>query len=212
MAFDDSGSLRSRRSGRTPKATSSPAATPPTAASRNSPSAPGAEKSPPLAAAIATVRMVRAVASFSRPSPWISVISRGGRPTLRPTESEPDADQERGGQHEQHRQADHGPQVAADRGERGVQRRAVEQRRQDDGQHQLGLQDDVGAGQERVGDADQGQQRRGGQAGSFGHPAHGDDDGGAAEDQQQHRLGAHRHILPDGERGAGERRVAVRRR
>jgi hypothetical protein len=40
-----------------------------------------------LAAATATVRMVSAVASLSSPSPWMRVISRGGRPTRRPTAS-----------------------------------------------------------------------------------------------------------------------------
>ena len=87
-------------------------------------------------------RMVSAVASLSRPSPWISVISRGGRPAFRPDgeggdrvgrrdggaerdaggqgragdeQREADADHQRGGQDQQHRQADHRAQVAADR-------------------------------------------------------------------------------------------------
>ena len=45
------------------------------------------EKPPPRAADTATARMVSAVASLSRPSPWIRVISRFGRPALRPTAS-----------------------------------------------------------------------------------------------------------------------------
>ena len=51
---------------------------------RTAPSAAGVEKPSPRAAETATVRMVSAVASLSRPSPWIRVISRGGRPALRP--------------------------------------------------------------------------------------------------------------------------------
>ncbi len=61
------------------------ATTPPAADSRNSPTAFQNEKSSPPAAAAATVNKVSAVASFSRPSPWISVIRLPGRPTLRPT-------------------------------------------------------------------------------------------------------------------------------
>jgi hypothetical protein len=87
MAFDDSGSRRSRRSGRTPKATASPAATPPAAATTNSPIAVGVEKPSPWAAVTATVSSVSAVASLSSPSPWMRVISFGGSPTLRPTDS-----------------------------------------------------------------------------------------------------------------------------
>ena len=43
------------------------------------------ENPSPTAAVTATDRMVSAVASLSRPSPWTSVTSRGGRPTRRPT-------------------------------------------------------------------------------------------------------------------------------
>jgi hypothetical protein len=57
------------------------------AANRNSPTAAGVEKPSPCAAAMATPRMVSAVASLSRPSPWMRVISRGGSPALRPTAS-----------------------------------------------------------------------------------------------------------------------------
>ena len=53
----------------------------------NSPTASGNENPCPRAAAMATVSVVSAVASFSRPSPWMSVISFGGKPTRRPTDS-----------------------------------------------------------------------------------------------------------------------------
>ena len=76
-----------RDSTRTPKATTAPTATPPAAATRNWPNADGTEKPSPVAAAMATARMVSAVASLSRPSPCTMVVSRGGSPALRPTAS-----------------------------------------------------------------------------------------------------------------------------
>ena len=47
----------------------------------------GSENPSPLAADTATVSVVSAVASLSSPSPWTSVMSFGGSPTLRPTAS-----------------------------------------------------------------------------------------------------------------------------
>jgi hypothetical protein len=84
-AFRVIGSDRQRRIQRTAWATSSPIRTPPTALTRNCPTADQVEKPPPVAADTATARIVRAVASLSSPSPWISVMRRGGRPTVRPT-------------------------------------------------------------------------------------------------------------------------------
>ena len=142
--------------------------------------------------------MVSAVASLSRPSPWIRVIRLPGRPARRPTASaatgsggataapsatpaasvapvdeqvEADADQQRGGQHQQHRQADHGAQVAPDVEQRGVQRGAVEQRRDDERQDELGFERDVRPGQQRVDDADDRQQRGRGQPGPAARPS-----------------------------------------
>jgi hypothetical protein len=120
---------------------------------------------------------------------------------------EADPDHQRGGGHEEHREADHGAQVAADRGQRAVQRGAVEQRGQHQGEHQLGVELDVRAGQVGVRDAGQRQQRRGRQPGAVGHPAHRHDDRDRAQDQQQQGLHVHPDILPDrGRRGRVARR------
>ena len=85
IAFDSSGSAVSGRTSRFARATTTPTAIPPAAASTNCPIAAWNENSPPTAAATATLSMVSAVASFSSPSPWMIVTIFGGRLTRRPT-------------------------------------------------------------------------------------------------------------------------------
>ncbi len=82
-----SGSETAARTRAIGTATTMPATSPPAATNRNSPTAPGNENPLPTAAATATCSRVRAVASFSRPSPSTRVINRGGRPARRPTDS-----------------------------------------------------------------------------------------------------------------------------
>src|ERR1700749_865277 len=87
MQLTSSGSCTSDRASRTATATTTPAARPPTAASRKCSTASPREKPPLVAAVTATVSVVSAVASLSRPSPSMIVISRAGRPTWPPTAS-----------------------------------------------------------------------------------------------------------------------------
>jgi hypothetical protein len=59
-----------------------------------------------------------------------------------------EADRDGRDEHEHHRQADDGAYVLADREQRGVQRGAVEQGRQDEGQHDVRVETDVRPGQQ----------------------------------------------------------------
>ena len=68
-------------------ATATPQSRPPAAASRKCRTAPPNEKPPLVAAVTATVSVVSAVASLSRPSPSMIVISLGGSPARPPTAS-----------------------------------------------------------------------------------------------------------------------------
>jgi hypothetical protein len=123
---------------------------------------------------------------------------RDARRQRRPADEqrEADPDEQGGGGHEEDREADHGAQVAADGRQRAVQRGAVEQWRQHQREHQLGVEHDVRPGQVGVGDAGQRQQRGRRQAGAVGSPAHRHDDRDRAQDQQQQGLHVHRDILP----------------
>jgi hypothetical protein len=91
-----------------------------------------------------------------------------------------------GGQHQADRQADHGPEVLPDGQQGGVERRAVDQRRDDEGQDQVRIEREVRAREHAVDQAGHGEQRGGGQAGAVGQELERDDDGDGGEDERQH--------------------------
>ena len=78
MQLTSSGSRRTDRRPRTASATATPASRPPAASARKRSTASPSENPPLVAAVTATVRMVSAVASLSRPSPSMIVISPPG--------------------------------------------------------------------------------------------------------------------------------------
>ncbi len=119
----------------------------------------------------------------------------GRQADTRHRDREPEADQERGDDHQGHGEADHRAQIAPDVEQGRVQRRVVEQRRKDERENQVRVDLKISAGQIGVDDSGDGQQDGGGQAGLPGDPVDHHDDRDGPQTEKKGLLVAHLPIL-----------------